>query len=338
MRTVDALFSGVSGHASGDVTADGRATAADVTGTLLGLINPTEDGPYGSGFLRLTVTKPSETVPGLDRVLRSSVWYPAAPGTFPTDSRPGGRSGVPLADGASNLPVILFSHGSCGFEQQSIFLVRRLATWGFVVAAPPHPGNTTSDFNTCSTPAEIQDSFANRPADIIFLFDQLLELNEDPESPLFGAIDPLRVGVAGHSFGGLTALRVLSRDPRFRAGLALAPVTNSIRSEVQTILQPVMIQVGQLDGLLNDGRNGYELLPGVRALVELERTTHSPFSDFCLECTSSTTTAAETHLYSLRFAIPFLLHHVAGDRRFDDFLAPAATPPGAVYLGNRPAP
>lgn len=335
-RTADMLFFDLAADAAADTNADGRATAADITGSIAGFLNPTEDGPYGSGFYRLTVTKKSETMPDQDRILRASVWYPAAPGTFPTDTRPGGRAGAPLAAGAHRLPLILFSHGSCGFEQQSIFLMRRLATWGFIVAAPPHPGNTTSDFATCSTPSAIQDSFINRPADISFVLDQLLALSSDPQSFFADAIDPQRVGVAGHSFGGLTTLRVLARDARFVAGLALAPVVNSIQDEVRSIDKPVMIQVGQLDGLLADGRLGYDLLQPPRTLVEFERTTHSPFSDFCLECTPETTTADQVHLLALRYAIPFLLHHVAGDDRFDSFLAPASAPTGAQYFFNAP--
>lgn len=330
-RTVRLLFLTPAGHASADLNADGRASAADVTGKVLGWVSPTEDGPYGTGFRRLDFTKASVTNPSEQRLLRTSVWYPAPAGTFPNDVNPGGQPQAPFADGLQALPVVLFSHGSCGFERQSIFLVRRLATWGFIVAAPPHPGNTTSDFLTCSTPATLADSFVNRPEDIRYVLDRLLELNADPESFLFGRIDPQRVSVSGHSFGGLTVLRVLARDPRFVAGLALAPVTRTIRDEVLQVRRPVMIQVGMLDPLLRDAQLGFEWLEPPKMLLELERTTHSPFSDFCLECTSETATPDEVHGHSLRYAVPFLLAYGAGDHRFDRFLEPGSTPLGARY-------
>lgn len=333
--TAGHIFAGGVGDVAGDTNADGRATAADLVGKALGKQNPTEDGPFGTGWRRVEVSKPSETDPQQIRALRTSVWYPAAPGTFPTDSNPGGQPLAPFAEGIPGpLPLLLFSHGSCGFERQSIFLVRRLATWGFIVAAPPHPGNTTSDFLTCMTPAALADSFANRPADIVAVLDRLLEENDNPDSFWFGRIDPSRVGVLGHSFGGLTTLRVLARDRRFVAGLALAPVVRTIQDEVREITQPTMIQVGMLDSLLADARLGFQLLAGPRALVEIDRMTHSPFSDFCLECTPQSLTAAEAHLYVLRFALPFLFLHVASNDAFAAFLDPGSVPPGVRYEVN----
>ncbi len=330
--TIKQVFATPAGHAGGDVNADGRASAADFIRKAMGAVSPVEDGPYGTGFQRLDFVKPSETNPSEQRLLRTSIWYPAAPGTFPNDVNPGGQPLAPFAEGLERLPLILFSHGSCGFERQSLFLVRRLATWGFVVAAPPHPGNTTSDFLTCSTPAVLADSFVNRPADIIFVLDRLLELNQDPQSFFYQRIDPARVGMSGHSFGGLTTFRVLARDRRFRAGVAFAPVTRTIRDEVASVQRPVMIQVGVLDPLLADARLGFSLLHPPKILVELERTTHSPFSDFCLECTPETATADEVHGYALRYAVPFLLAYVADDHRFDPFLLPQATPEGARFV------
>ncbi|MCX8071165.1 MAG: prolyl oligopeptidase family serine peptidase [Candidatus Binatia bacterium] len=331
--TASQIFRPVVGDAAGDTNADGRATAADLVGKVLGHKNPTEDGPYGTGFRRIDVIKPSETRAGESRRLLTSVWYPAAPGTFPSDSMPGGQALAPFApDLNAPLPLLLFSHGSCGFDRQSIFLVRRLATWGFIVAAPPHPGNTTSEFQTCMTPAALAESFVNRPADIIAVLDRMLQENADPDSFWFRRINPERIGVLGHSFGGLTTLRVLARDARFIAGLALAPVVRTIQDEVRSVHQPTMIQVGTLDSLLADARLGYDLLAGTRMLVEIERMTHSPFSDFCLECTPESLSAAEAHLYALRFAVPFLLSFVGGDHRFALFLGPDSVPPGVRYL------
>ena len=92
-----------------------------------------------------------------------------------------------------------------------------------MVAAPPHPGNTTFELATCD--ADAADSFANRVADIRFVIDSLLAASE-PEEPLLAhSIDRRRIGVIGHSFGGQTALRVLAADHRVRAGVGLAPAS-----------------------------------------------------------------------------------------------------------------
>src|SRR5262245_48678517 len=54
--------------------------------------------------------------------------------------------------------------GRAAFRASRPFLTEALASWGFVVAAPPHPGNTTFELATCD--ADAADSFANRVADI----------------------------------------------------------------------------------------------------------------------------------------------------------------------------
>ena len=41
-------------------------------------------------------------------------------------------------------PLVLFSHGFCGYRQQSSFLTTTIASWGFVVAAPTHRSRPTS--------------------------------------------------------------------------------------------------------------------------------------------------------------------------------------------------
>lgn len=337
-RAVGMVFFGAPGAAGGDVNADGRATAADVAGVILGLRSPTQQGPYGVGLRRITFTKPSETVPDQQRVLVTDLWYPAAPGTGSIDRRPGGQSNAPFADGLHSVPLVLFSHGSCGFQEQSVFFTALLASYGFIVAAPPHPGNTTSEIFTCGGSAAVADSFVNRPADIIFVIDSLVALNADPTSFFFGTIDPHRIGMSGHSFGGLTTLRVSAMDSRVAAGLALAPVARSIQGEVAQITIPMMIQVGTLDGLLPDARLAYDLVNGPRTRLEILLMTHSPFSDFCTECTPETLPPEQAHLHILRYAIPFMLHWVAVDPRFDAFLDPRVAPPDVVFASDINAP
>jgi len=270
-------------------------------------------------------------MPDQQRMLSTTIWYPAAPGTGDLSQRPGGLRNAPLADGATNLPLLLFSHGSCGFEQQSVFLTALIASYGFVVVAPRHPGNSTHEILTCGLPAALADSFANRPADIAFVLDAMLAQNNDPSSFFYRAINPSRIGMSGHSFGGLTTLRVTSMDHRIVGGLALAPSSRSIPNEVAAIRVPMMIQVGTLDDLLPDAELAYNLLQPPRQLVEILNMTHSPFSDFCTECGPTTITPDQAHLFILRYAVPWVLHFVAGDQRFDAFLDPGVRPPGLQF-------
>ena len=63
----------------------------------------------------------------------------------------------------------------------------------------------------CLNPANLIDSFINRPEDVRFVIDQLLTASD---GRFAGMIDPARVGVLGHSFGGLTALWATAVDTR----------------------------------------------------------------------------------------------------------------------------
>jgi predicted dienelactone hydrolase len=338
-RTIAMVFAGDPGAAGGDVNADGRANAADVCGVLLGLRSPTQPGPFGVGIRRITFTKQSETT-GTGRALRTDIWYPAPPDAGPITAALGGVQNAPLAEGASNLPLLLFSHGSCGFPEQSLFLTPLIASYGFIVAAPPHPGNTLSEFPTCGSPAQLVDSFANREADIRFVIDSLLALNDDPMSFLYGTIDPTRIGMSGHSFGGQTTLRVCADDARVIAGLALAPALAPVEAQVNRIDIPMMVQDGAIDSVTPFAANAlatYNRLKPPRYLLEILNAGHYAFSDNCFpspDCGPDTLIQDEAHLFVLRYAIPYLLHWLAGDTSFDAFLSPEATPSGVVLSAD----
>ena len=68
-------------------------------------------------------------------------WLPPAlkklvPAGYSVTYPSGGVRGVPAAPG--RYPLVVFSHGYAGFRDQSTFLTARLASWGFIVAAPDH--------------------------------------------------------------------------------------------------------------------------------------------------------------------------------------------------------
>ncbi|HND34061.1 MAG TPA: alpha/beta fold hydrolase, partial [Myxococcota bacterium] len=102
-------------------------------------------------------------------------------------------------------PVLVFSHGDTAMRWQSYFLTEYLASHGWVVAAPDHRYNTVFD-NDEDLKEELA---ARRPLDLADTYDDLLARNADPEDPLVGCIDPAAgYHVAGHSFGGYTALAI----------------------------------------------------------------------------------------------------------------------------------
>ena len=137
------------------------------------------------------------------RPLAATVWYPAAPGSVESNWSIGvfefGRSAVDAAIAPSEpRPLVVLSHGTGGSAAQMSWLAESLAAAGFVVAAVNHHGNTAAE----DRPAP--HGFVlpwERARDVSTLIDRLLA---DP------AIGPRiareRIGVAGFSLGGYTAL------------------------------------------------------------------------------------------------------------------------------------
>src|SRR5262245_49381820 len=201
----------------------------------------TARGPYTVGLMQMTFTKTSETT-GQLRPLDTYIWYPAVRGTGTADEDVFRDATVRKG----HWPLVLFSHGLCATPYLSSFYTEVLASWGFVVAAPPHPGNQITDGLSCIT--TVEDSFANRVADIQFVVDQMLAQAKGSQGPFARRIDPRRIGVSGHSFGGQTALRVAAIDKRMRAALAMAPAVHSFVGTLDIEI-PAMIEVGQVDSL-----------------------------------------------------------------------------------------
>jgi dienelactone hydrolase len=222
----------------------------------------------------------------------------------------------------------MFSHGSCGFPNQSTFLTARLASYGFVVVAPPHPGNTLFDFPACGSVQNQLASFIERPQDVLFVLDAMLAASGDGSSPFFGAVDANRIGMSGHSFGGLTVYTTVPLDARFKVAMPMAPAIPG--SPVLAV--PSLTMLGQIDAVVNVPaiRDAYAAALPPKFLAEIASTGHYAFSNGCFpspDCAPpATLTQPEAHDRVLRYALPFLEVYLAGDERFRPFLAPPAGP------------
>jgi predicted dienelactone hydrolase len=108
---------------------------------------------------------------------------------------------------AGRLPVIVFSHGLASRPEDFSEAMRQLASHGYVVAAPQHPGSDAIWLKEMlkGLHKDIFDinDFSNRPKDISFVIDELERRNAGQFS---GKLDLTRVALAGHSFGGYTVL------------------------------------------------------------------------------------------------------------------------------------
>ncbi|MFB2585364.1 alpha/beta hydrolase family protein [Herbiconiux liukaitaii] len=149
-------------------------------------------------------------------------------------------SGAEVASEADAYPVILFSPGVLSTRFQSMAMVEELVSRGFVVVGIDHPYTSGEvEFPDGSTAAAVDDitdtgstteeeyaynvsEVGIRVADASFVLDRLTALNDDdPTGLLQGRLDLESVGIAGHSFGGATAVQALSVDERIDVGLSL---------------------------------------------------------------------------------------------------------------------
>jgi predicted dienelactone hydrolase len=269
-------------------------------------LGPTADfGPYPIGVRTLALADPSRlNVEGTgSRPVTVEVYYPSTPAAVagvPRDvvqvfgldivTTPAYRD-VDRAPGT--FPLVLFSHGNDGIRFQSFFFTAHLASHGFVVVTPDHHGNTFVD-----QLLGIVDplSAVNRPLDMSFLIDQFLAFDGEAGNFFEGAVDPARIGLSGHSFGGYTSFAIAGgtfglgtfTDARVKAILPQAPAANAFPDAFfGTITVPTLIVGGSIDETTEFAENQqrpFDHLPAGAAVVglaELVDAGHFTFSDFC---------------------------------------------------------
>jgi len=130
----------------------------------------------------------------------------------------------------------------------------------------------------------------NRPKDMTFMLDTLLQRNATPGDFLAGAIDASRIGMSGHSFGGFTTLALAAggtKDDRIGAFMPLAPASPFDAAFLGAITKPILIQGGSLDvttPFASQQEAPFALLPSgapVVGLAEIVDAGHFTFSDIC---------------------------------------------------------
>jgi predicted dienelactone hydrolase len=298
--------------------------------------DPLRPGPYPVGTITRTLERRSSTT-GEPRMLDVVIWYPASEMTrlFLPDQRLRAVPGAPVAAGGP-FAVVLFSHGAGSSPIQSTFLTAHLASHGFVVAAPSHPGTTVDDCLGCGSPerqqAMIRDSAANRPDDVTFVLDALTAMNGDQRSVLAGALDTVHAGVIGHSWGGYTAVVAAEADRRFRAAIAMAPVVNDTLEETaQRLRTPVLVMGSRLDNItpFPAQERLFARLPAgtPRFLLTFPLGGHTAYSEVCPDATPGCRPgelADNAHPLVNAFAVAFLRVYLLGDSRYAGMLSPAS--------------
>jgi acetyl esterase/lipase len=181
------------------------------------------------------------------------------------------------------LPVLLFSHGFGGFRTQSASLCAHLASRGYVVVSPDHPGRMLGDVLPCVFDPPLDGcDFSGIGGDDVAI-DDLLAARRwvegaagDAGSFLVGLADASSIGIFGHSAGGGSSMELGGLDPKISAILAMAAGASTDADKPAAVMggqcdafaaPPAM--EGALDALVNG------------TWINVLDSGHMPFSDIC---------------------------------------------------------
>lgn len=156
-----------------------------------------------------------------------------------------------------NLPAVVFGHGWMQPPGRYQDLLRHLASWGIVAAAPATHGGPLPSHRLYA--ADLRNT-----ADII----TKVRLGQDGIS-----LDPDKLGVAGHSVGGGAAVLAAAADgdPRFRAVATVAPAQTmpAAHDAARRITAPGMHLAADEDLVAPSGANARVIADAWRGPVQL---------------------------------------------------------------------
>lgn len=204
------------------------------------------------------------------------------------------------------VPVVLFSHGLGGSRTGSAFLGTHWAARGYVAIFLQHPGSDEEIWKgkppeqamrELKRAANLQN-FMRRNEDVVAVLDRLERWNGQADSVLHGRLDLKRVGMSGHSFGGVTTQAVSGQsyahggqrftDRRIDAAIVFSP-SSPQRGQPQEAFAkvkiPWLLMTGTEDqapiGDTVEGRLKVfpALPPGDKYQLVLDGARHSAFTD-----------------------------------------------------------
>lgn len=274
--------------AVGCVPDDGdEQDAVDCSETILRAvpIDPAAAGPWPVG---------SKTVEAAGLV--TEVWYPAVPGSeagqqkdwidtrqYMPDSDPdpadpkfqvNAYADLPLDAAYGPYPVIVYVHGTGSFRQASHALFTHWASRGFVVLCADNPGINLGDLMEGGLGSLLS---ADQAGDTRALLDAV-RAQSGELSFLEGAVATDRIGLSGHSAGGM-AVSGLGDESGVRVIISMASGGVDEGSSVES----AMIMGGMEDNAATEStvRSAYEGTAMKKRLVLIPDAGHNVFINVC---------------------------------------------------------
>ncbi|TJY61929.1 alpha/beta fold hydrolase [Sinimarinibacterium sp. CAU 1509] len=211
------------------------------------------------------------------------------------------RGSRPPSDGP--YPVILALEGLNTNVGMYRWWHQVFADAGYLVFAFDFSGQGQSDDEVSGDPG-------NNVEDAIDALDWLLT-----SSPVVDALDADHIGVIGHSMGAITTLALQAVEPRLKAAVAAAPISEA-QAPFDANPIPVMIQTGDHDGpiapipFVNPAvvRPIYEKLNPDRAFIVAEASSHAQHTNYPLLPTSTW-----GHEIAAQYSLAWMDLHLRGD-------------------------
>jgi carboxymethylenebutenolidase len=220
-----------------------------------------------------SIAQETVVVPSGKLRLKAFLWKPAGPGPFPAvlfchgsgGADAGHTAGLPITEAAEKLAPLFLKHGYA-----FIYLFRR--GQGPSADQGPFMQDILQHEETAKgkeARQHLQFVLATRD----HLDDVMAGLSLLEATPV---IDPKRIAIAGHSFGGQLTLLAAERDNSLRAAVAFAAASNSweqsseLRERLLTAVNKATAPI-----MLIHAANDYSTAPGYALAGELERL-HKP--------------------------------------------------------------
>ncbi len=253
------------------------------TATAVPVASYGDGGPHGVGVTTLELvdtTRPTAATGDFsgsaERKMPVEIWYPTAWTESDVEEV---RDAALYAD-AGPYPLIVFAHGFSASRAQSAQFTRHLASRGYVVVSPDFPSSNGGAPGGPRLRAVIE-----QPADVSFILDELLLRDEELDWLLAGAVDFDRIGMTGHSLGGLTTLLTTygpGRDERIDASLPISPPACFVgEALVGDVTTPIMVRGGSEELIVDPSwiRRGYDIANAPRYWLDIGGADHIKFAD-----------------------------------------------------------